>query len=453
MTSEERGVNITNQGCINAIIHAVPPVFIFPRVFYKDNMLKEAPPGSLGVANQPGWSTEPIFRKFLDHFIEVAKPTRDNPILLTMDNHETHIYIEIIEKARQNGIILLTLPPHTANHLQPLDRTVFGPFKNQYNQAADRWMLNHPGKPITIYDVAEIAGEAYGVSFTPKNIVKAFETQANLNQLQNQDKPDIEVTETDQGPPINNLGIPQQHDSNQNYPDHLDHNQLSADSIPELVSPFHNVQLLRTPLKTIKERMQFSQPKYEKEEKIIEELMKYTSLLGSLSTICNFRWTKASLVRELILDSVRYLGIHLDRRLTWNQHIKSKRVEINIRHRNLYWMLGRNSRITLENKLLIYKSILKTAWTYGIQVWGSASNTNIAILQRVQNAILRTISNVLWFIRNSEIHTQLEMNTVKEEIQASTTKYQKRLENHPNMLAANLITRSYQKRLKRKDIL
>ncbi|CAH2101074.1 unnamed protein product [Euphydryas editha] len=175
MTSGERGVNTTMIACINAVGNAVPPVFIFPRVFYKDNMLKGAPPGSLGVANKSGWSTEPIFKKFLGHFIKFTKPTKENPVLVIIDNHETHISIEIIDIARENGIILLTLPPHTSNHLQPLDRTVFGPFKSQYSQAADRWVLNHPGKCITIYDVAGIAGEAYGVSFTPKNIVKGFE--------------------------------------------------------------------------------------------------------------------------------------------------------------------------------------------------------------------------------------------------------------------------------------
>lgn len=173
-TSGERGVNNTMIACINAVGNSVPPLIVFPRVFFKDNMLKDAPPGTVGAANQSGWSTELIFRKYLDHFIKFAKPTKDDPVLLIMDNHETHISIEIIEKAIDNGIVLLTLPPHTSDNLQPLDRCVFGPFKAQYNKAADKWMLNHPGKPITIYDISEIIGEAYPLAFTPKNIIKSF---------------------------------------------------------------------------------------------------------------------------------------------------------------------------------------------------------------------------------------------------------------------------------------
>lgn len=174
-TSGERGVNNTLIACINAVGNSVPPLIIFPRVFFKDNMLKGAPPGSTGAANQSGWSTELIFRQYLDHFIKFAKPTKEKPVLLIMDNHETHISIDIIEKAVSNGIVLLTLPPHTSDNLQPLDRCVFGPFKAQYNKAADKWMLNHPGKPITIYDISEIVGEAYPLAFTPKNIIKSFE--------------------------------------------------------------------------------------------------------------------------------------------------------------------------------------------------------------------------------------------------------------------------------------
>ncbi|CAG9565017.1 unnamed protein product [Danaus chrysippus] len=161
--------------CINAVGNSVPPLIIFPRVFFKDNMLKGAPPGTIGAANQSGWSTELIFRKYLDHFIKFAKPTKECPVLLLMDNHETHISIDIIDKAVDNGIVLLTLPPHTSDNLQPLDRCVFGPFKAQYNKAADKWMLNHPGKPITIYDISEIVGDAYPLAFTPKNIIKSFE--------------------------------------------------------------------------------------------------------------------------------------------------------------------------------------------------------------------------------------------------------------------------------------
>lgn len=41
-----------------------------------------------------------------------------------MDNHETHVSIQAITKAKENGIVLLTIPPHTSHKLQPLDMGV-----------------------------------------------------------------------------------------------------------------------------------------------------------------------------------------------------------------------------------------------------------------------------------------------------------------------------------------
>lgn len=148
-------------------------------------------------------------------------------------------------------------------------------------------------------------------------------------------------------------------------------------------------------------------------------------------------------------NEVRYLGLHLDRRLTWKEHIRNKRDELNIKFKTLLWLLGRNSKLSTDNKLLIYKAVLKPVWLYGIQLWGSASNSNISVLQRSQNAILRTIANGPWFTTNNEIHEELDMNTVKEEIRLVSSRYHQRLKVHPNELATILANPRSAKRLKR----
>jgi hypothetical protein len=48
----------------------------------------------------------------------------------------------------------------------------------------------------------------------------------------------------------------------------------------------------------------------------------------------------------------------------------------------MYCLLGRKSKLSTYNKLLVYKAILKPIWTYGIQLWGTTSNSNIKILER-----------------------------------------------------------------------
>jgi hypothetical protein len=64
---------------------------------------------------------------------------------------------------------------------------------------------------------------------------------------------------------------------------------------------------------------------------------------------------------------VKYLGLHLDSKLTWRKHIQTKRQHLNLKLWAMSWPLGRRSQLSLPNKLLLYKCILKPVWTYGIQ--------------------------------------------------------------------------------------
>ena len=80
-------------------------------------------------------------------------------------------------------------------------------------------------------------------------------------------------------------------------------------------------------------------------------------------------------------------------------------------------ILGRNSSLSLHNKLLLYKQILKPIWTYGIQLWGCTKQSNIDIIQCFQNKVLRNMVIAPWYVRNSDLHRDLQVNVVSSEIQ------------------------------------
>lgn len=118
--------------------------------------------------------TGDLFLQYLQHFIDNVRPSKSSPVLLIYDNHGSHVTIEVIDLAREHGIVLLTLPPHCSHRMQPLDVCVYGPFKTYYNTALDNWMTEHPGRTITIYDVPKLAAIAFDKAFSKSNITSAF---------------------------------------------------------------------------------------------------------------------------------------------------------------------------------------------------------------------------------------------------------------------------------------
>lgn len=153
-------------------------------------------------------------------------------------------------------------------------------------------------------------------------------------------------------------------------------------------------------------------------------------------------------------NEVKYLGMYLDRRLTWKNHIWHKRLVLNNKFRQMSWLIGKNSGLQTTNKLLLYKTILKPIWTYGIQLWGTASVSNIEIIQRFQSKALRSILQAPWFVNNGVLHTDTKVPYVKDEIARFSSKYQEKLNIHPNHLAMNLLDNSVATfRLKRNNFL
>jgi hypothetical protein len=51
----------------------------------------------------------------LTYFHGDVKSTVDNPVLLTMDNHATHLFCPAFKFAKEKWIILLTFPPHCSS--------------------------------------------------------------------------------------------------------------------------------------------------------------------------------------------------------------------------------------------------------------------------------------------------------------------------------------------------
>jgi len=150
-------------------------------------------------------------------------------------------------------------------------------------------------------------------------------------------------------------------------------------------------------------------------------------------------------------QSTKYLGITLDKRLTWANHTKNKRKQLNSRLHLLRPLL--KSKINLKNKILIYKSIIRPIWTYGIQIWGPAKPANIRPIQAFQSITLRLLTGAPWYITNSALHNDLKLSTVNELAKSYYKKFHSKLINHSNPFIKNMssltLPRNIPRRLKR----
>jgi hypothetical protein len=98
--------------------------------------------------------------------------------------------------------------------------------------------------------------------------------------------------------------------------------------------------------------------------------------------------------------------LHLNKRLTWHKHIFTVQKQLAMMLTKMHWLLGWKSKLFTSNKILIYKAILKPIWTYGIQLWGTASTSNIEILEHLSK-VLHTITDAPWYVPNTVIQKYL----------------------------------------------
>ena len=76
--------------------------------------------------------------------------------------------------------------------------------------------------------------------------------------------------------------------------------------------------------------------------------------------------------------------------------------------------------------------------------------SHINKIETEQAKILKTIVNAPWYVRNEDLHKNLKIPTVKEEIATYAKKYKKRLVTRRNQLVAETNKTIIERRLKKK---
>lgn len=131
--------NITVLAVCSASGRVLDPLIInqgayFQQCWKADNAL----PNTFYGHSHNGWMTSQVMIDWFEQFLELVQ---ERPILLLFDGHLTHFSIDVVKKALDNQVILIKLPPHTTDLMQPLDVGMFSPLK----KAWDKQLSEHTG--------------------------------------------------------------------------------------------------------------------------------------------------------------------------------------------------------------------------------------------------------------------------------------------------------------------
>ncbi|KAL4107225.1 hypothetical protein QTP88_017608 [Uroleucon formosanum] len=147
-------------------------------------------------------------------------------------------------------------------------------------------------------------------------------------------------------------------------------------------------------------------------------------------------------------DSVKYLGVFLDEKLTWKIHINKKFTQGYARMNTLYPLVNLKSTLHMKSSIILYTSIIRPLVTYACPTWAAAYPTKIKKIQILQNKFLRICLKAPWFMRNKQIHNDTGIPLLQDWIKIQYKNFHANLKTSDGARFYNLRTKTKNRRLK-----
>ena len=113
-------------------------------------------------------------------------------------------------------------------------------------------------------------------------------------------------------------------------------------------------------------------------------------LFHSRQNILNKDNIKINNKRLKLVDHIKYLGMCLDKHLSWDEHIKQRSSKLS-RANGILSKLRHNAPLT--TCLQVYYALFYSYLSYGCAIWGLTSKYNINTINNLQNKCLRIITS------------------------------------------------------------
>ncbi|GFX19840.1 RNA-directed DNA polymerase from mobile element jockey [Trichonephila clavipes] len=129
----------------------------------------------------------------------------------------------------------------------------------------------------------------------------------------------------------------------------------------------------------------------------------------------------------------KYLGLILNDKLTYRCHFKDITKKFWKKLYTLNDIVGRKWKLSLENRLFVYKQYIRPLLLYSCTIWGSAGNIHIDNLQRLQNRALRTIGRAPRFLPRYILHEKLRVELIHTIIAELASNFHSSIPYHNNV--------------------
>jgi len=135
------------------------------------------------------------FLRWAQAFVQEVKDltTGGRKVLLIYDGYRSHMGLRVLETLDKGNVIAYALPSHTSGTTQPLDVSIFGPFKQHLSESVNRIFSPFRCVDYDIFDFLKLLHAAYLKAFTVLNVQSGFRRTGlwpfNPNVLLSQARP------------------------------------------------------------------------------------------------------------------------------------------------------------------------------------------------------------------------------------------------------------------------
>lgn len=141
-----------------------------------------------------------------------------------------------------------------------------------------------------------------------------------------------------------------------------------------------------------------------------------------------------------IKKSIKYLGVILDSKLTFKEHVLNACEKATRCGRALFPLLNRKSKLNLKNKLMLYRMCIRPIMTYACQAWyRKTAACHIKKLQIIQNKNLKIIHNLGWRHSTHHLHSHYGHNTINMVMRLLTLSFDERCRRSNYDIIRNLL--------------